>query len=208
MLTDERIITRDGDLSPYFDAKLREEGVSAWDIETDGLDFRSDAIRTCQVYVPGFGVEIVQLKPGIVPPRLSEALHSERVFKVFHHAPFDLRFMRAQWGIRPRNVACTKVMSKIITPEREQHSLKDLVSEYLQVDLDKGERLSDWSSHQLTPQQVAYAAGDVLHLIDLFRLLWKEALNSGVGDLVERSFGYLPTRVETELRGAGDVFSY
>jgi ribonuclease D len=206
--TETRILARDGDISPEFDSAMRLEGVSAWDIETDGLDFQNHPIRTCQVYVPGAGVEIVKIREGAAPPRLADALNSSRVFKVFHHAPFDLRFMRLQWGVRPHNVACTKVLSKIVMPERDSHSLAPLVREYLHVELDKSERLSDWAASELSPEQLKYAVNDVIHLLDLYQYLWKEALNSGVGDLVERSFAYLPVRVETDLRMAGDVFSY
>lgn len=202
------VAQRKNDLSPEFDSAMRTEGFSAWDIETDGLDFQRDAIRTCQVYVPGTGIEIVRVPgDGKTPPRLSDALSSERVFKVFHHAPFDLRFMRHNWGVRPRNVGCTKVMSKIVAPDRTSHSLAPLVLAYLGIELDKSARLSDWSQ-DLTPEQLTYAANDVLHLPDLYRHLLKDALNLGVAELVEQSFAYLPVRVETDLEGSGDVFAY
>ena len=202
-----RIQLRVGDISPEFDAAMRVEGVSAWDIETDGLDFRSDAIRTCQVFVPGHGIEVVRIA-DTVPERLIDALTSERVTKVFHHAPFDLRFMRRWWDVRPRRVACTKVMSKIVFPERDNHSLAALVQDQLGITLDKSQRLSDWGAADLSAEQLAYAANDVVHLLELSRMLWKEALNIGVGNLVEQSFAYLPVRVETDFWGAGDVFAY
>lgn len=202
------VVQRQDDLSPEFDSAMRLEGFSAWDIETDGLDFQRDAIRTCQVYVPGAGVEIVRVpSDGTTPPRLADALSSDRVFKVFHHAAFDLRFMRRNWGVRPRNVGCTKVMSKIVKPGRTSHSLAPLVLAYLGVKLDKSARLSDWSQ-ELTAEQLSYAANDVLHLPDLYRHLLKDALNLGVAEYVEQSFAYLPVRVETDLRGSGDVFAY
>jgi ribonuclease D len=203
-----RVVQQTDDLSAEFDSAMRVEGIAAWDIETDGLDFRNDAIRTCQVYVPGIGVEIVRVpSDGSTPPRLSDALASERVFKVFHHAPFDLRFMRHKWGVRPRSVGCTKVMSKIVAPGRESHSLAPLVQAYLGIELDKSVRLSDWSQ-DLTSEQVSYAANDVLYLLDLYGHLWKDALNLGVADLIEQSFAYLPVRVETDLHDSGDVFAY
>lgn len=207
-MNNESPVVQQDDLSPEFDSAMRCAGVSAWDIETDGLNFRHDAIRTCQVFVPGAGVEIVRVSTdGTAPPRLADALTSERVFKVFHHAAFDLRFMRQHWGVRPRNVGCTKVLSKIVQPERESHSLAPLVWTYLGIELDKAPRLSDWSQ-ELTPEQLSYAAHDVLHLLELYRYLWKAALNLGVAELVEQSFAYLPVRIETDLRGSGDVFAY
>ena len=196
-----------GDLSADFDEKMRQVGLSAWDLETDGLNFKTDRIRTCQVFVPGIGVEIVQVADS-EPHRLIDALASERVAKLFHHAMFDLRFMRFHWSVRARRVGCTKVMSKLIDPARESHSLAPLVAEYLGVALDKGQQRSDWSLAELTPEQITYAAGDVVHLPELFQRLWKEAINEGVADLVEQSFEYMPIRVESDLRDAGDIFSY
>ena len=206
-MRDVPVEVREFDLSPAFDKALREERVSAWDIETTGLDFRLDQIRTCQVYVPNVGVEIVKLY-GDVPERLRDVLMSETVFKVFHHAPFDLRFMRHHWKAQARNVGCTKVLSKLINPESDKHSLKDLVSSRLGLELDKSERLSDWGAEVLTAEQVDYASNDVLYLLPLLQTMWKEALNLGLGDALEHSFDYLPTRVETDLRDSGDVFAY
>ena len=37
-------------------------------------------------------------------------LATPSVRKVFHHAPFDLRFLTGRWRATPRNVACTKVV--------------------------------------------------------------------------------------------------
>ncbi len=202
------VVVRRGDISASLDSAMRTVGIAAWDIETDGLHFASDKLRTCQIFVPDHGVEIVQLIEGAVPHRLADALASERVFKLFHHAPFDLRFMRYRWGVRPRNVGCTKVMSKILEPDRASHSLAPLARVYLGVELDKGQRLSDWSKETLTASQLAYAANDVVHLIDLYLHMRKEAMNLGVVDLIEQSFAYLPVRVETDLLGAGDVFAY
>lgn len=202
------VVVRRGDISKDLDRAMRVVGVAGWDIETTGLDFGVDQIRTCQVFVPDHGVEIVQLVDGTAPTRLMDALASERIFKIFHYAPFDLRFMRYHWGVRARNVGCTKAMSKIVAPERSSHSLKPLVDAYLDVHLDKGERLSDWSVEQLSESQRDYAANDVVHLVDLYLRMRKEAVNHGVLGLVEQTFNYIPVRVETDLLGAGDVLAY
>lgn len=206
-VADVRLVV--GDISHEFEWRVREAGAVAWDIETSGLDWRLDRIATCQLHVPGVGTEIIQVH-GQMPERLRDLLGTERVVKVFHHAAFDLRFMRYHWKVAPRHVACTKVLSKIVRPEvePEEHSLKAAVRHYLGVELDKSERASDWLAEELTPEQLRYAARDVEYLWPLFDRLMHEARGSGVADLAETSFAYLPTRVETDLRGCGDVFSY
>ncbi len=74
--------------------------------------------------------------------------------------------------------------------------------------MDKTERLSDWGSSKLTSEQIAYAANDAIVLPELYEQLWRHARERGVGDLIERSFSYIPVRVETDIRDCGDIFSY
>lgn len=206
----ERVVLVQRDLDPEFERIARDDRMVAWDIETSGLDPRLDTIAVCQLFTPRAGTRIVQVQGGGTPERLRELLISDRVLKVFHHAAFDLRFMRYHWKAPAHNVACTKILSKIVHPEIEpnQHSLKSVAARYLGVELDKAQRLSDWTRDDLTPEQLHYAARDVQFLLPLFEQLMDEARFSGVSDLVERTFGYLPTRVETDLRGSGDVFAY
>ncbi len=58
------------------------------------------------------------------------------------------------------------------------------------------------------PKQLAYAAGDVTHLLDLADRLFTMCTRTGLGPLLVDSFEYLPTLVELDMRGSGDVFSY
>jgi ribonuclease D len=199
----------DGDVSSDFEGAVRDAGVVAWDIETSGLDWRLDRIATCQLHVPDFGTQVIRVD-WQRPDRLRELLMSERVLKVFHHAPFDLRFMRHHWKADARRVACTKILSKIVRPEaaNSDHSLKPTLERFLGVVLDKSQQTSDWLSPTLTPEQLSYATHDVLYLIPLLEKLMDEARASGVADIAERTFEYVPIRVETDIRGCGDVFAY
>jgi ribonuclease D len=210
MLLQSRTSVAVGDIDPAFEDVVRIARFVAWDIETSGLDWRLDQIGTCQLHVKGQGTQIIRMEKGVVPERLRQLLISERVRKVFHHAPFDLRFMRYQWNASPRNVACTKVLSKLVNPnfEPQQHSLKPVLKKYLGIDLDKGQQVSDWLSRDLTNEQLEYAAKDVEYLLPLFELLMSDARSHGVADLAEASFAYLPVRIETDIMGCSDVFAY
>ncbi|WP_199424253.1 ribonuclease D [Actinotalea solisilvae] len=209
MLATGAIRVVSGDLSPEFEWAVRDARLVAWDIETSGLDWATDQIATCQLHVADIGTEVVRLNDA-VPDRLRDLLNSERVVKVFHHAAFDLRFMRHHWRIAPRGVACTKILSKIVHPglAGREHSLKPVLSRYLGVELDKTQQVSDWFAEDLSEEQLRYAVRDVEFLLPLFDRLMGAARANGVADLVEQSFAYLPTRVETDLRGSGDVFAY
>lgn len=192
----------------WIDAALRV-GRVAWDIETTGLDWAHDTIATCQLAV-GTAVAIVQMKRGKVPGLLRSLLADPRVTKVFHHAPFDLRFMANAWSVTPASIACTKIASKIVDPGRrpEEYSLKPVLRRYLNVEIDKTQQVSDWTRGRLSEDQLAYAATDVMYLNELHDRLEDHARRSGVDELVQASFQYLPTRVALDLSGAGDVFAY
>lgn len=199
----------EGDISATLEGAALRGGVVGCDIETTGLDWLQASIATVQVYVPGVGVEIVRIGAKR-PSRLVELMRSPKVRKVFHHAAFDLRFMRHHWGVRAEAVNCTKVLAKIVHPGREngEYSLKQLLQESLNVAIDKSMQVSDWTAPELTLEQRQYAVRDVLYLVDLRDVLLDDARRLGLADIVDDSFRYIPTRVETDIRGCGDVFAY
>lgn len=198
-----------GDLQSEFLLAAFEARRVAVDIETSGLNWKSDRIGTVQVHLPDRGTTIVR-KLDNRPQRLVELMTSVRVQKVFHHAPFDLRFMAYHWGIRPVNIADTKLASQILEPDidHKDHSLAPLVKRYFGIPLDKSVRFSDWLSQDLSREQLHYAAQDVRFLLPLLDILMRNAVIAGVADLIEASYSYLPVRIATDLRGCGDVFAY
>lgn len=198
------------DLPHDFYEKAVSGAAVGWDIETSGLNWRTDRIGTCQVAIQD-RVAIVVMRPGSdQPPLLAALLEDDTVRKVFHHAPFDLRFMAYQWGITARNVACTKIASKILSPELsgKAHSLKPVLERHLNVRIEKGQQVSDWLAPTLTAAQLDYAAADVAHLLHLFGNLAQKCRDAGMDSELEASYSYLPTRVSLDLRGSGDVFAY
>jgi ribonuclease D len=182
----------------------------AWDIETTGLDWRQEKIGTCQLFSDAVGAVVVSVGRDR-PAALARLIEDGTVEKVFHHAPFDLRFIVSEWGVSPTAVRCTKVASKILDPAapNETHSLQHLVSRYLGVSLPKGAvRVSDWSAPELTDEQVRYAVGDVVHLPRLLEAMEVMLRESSRAELYDRCCAFLPDRVTLELGGYPDVFAY
>jgi len=199
------------DLPAGMSAGFSRAPVVAWDIETSGLDWRSDVIGTCQLFAEGVGAAVISVAAGSVPVRLAALLEDPAVVKVFHHAPFDLRFMTHTWGVDAASVRCTKVASKLLDPHgpNEMHSLQSLLARYLGVHLDKGPvRTSDWSAPVLSAEQVEYAAGDVIHLPKLLQAMQARLEALGLAGLYDRCCEFLPSRVGLELGGFPDVFAY
>jgi ribonuclease D len=199
----------DDDVDEQFLERATRVGRIACDIETTGLDWRSARIGTVQVATAN-EIAVIKLKPAQIPPRLFGLIASTGVEKVFHHAPFDLRFMAWSWHVPAQRVACTKILSKILDPAlpHEQHSLKPVLQRYLGVRITKDEQQSNWAADVLRTEQLAYAAADVRHLLALFDVMRERAENLGVWELACASFSYLPARVTLDLRGSGDVYAY
>jgi ribonuclease D len=197
------------DLPDYAAQNAHEAALIGWDIETSGLDWTRDKIATCQIFIPDFDVFLVQINGRAGRhPNLESLLCSERVRKVFHHAIFDLRFMLYHWDVTFKNVACTKIASKILTPLEHDHTLKAALQTHLGIHIDKDLGDSDWLRSPLTDRQVHYAAEDVIHLPILFEKLRRSLEASGRWELAQESFAYLPTRASLDILGAGDVFKY
>lgn len=184
-------------------------GCVAWDIETSGLDPRTDRIGTVQLHAPGVGTALVQVGEA-VPERLCRLLADSAVCKVFHHAMFDLRFMVAHWDAQPVRIACTKIASKLLKPQLANscHSLQAVLASYLGVEITKDERLSNWLAPELTPAQLAYATTDVVHLIPLLSELERHLHAAELADMYQACLDFLPTRVRLELGDWPDVFAY
>jgi ribonuclease D len=205
----EHIVVSYGDLDPDVYGLAHEAEAVGWDIETSGLDWSRDQIATCQVATPE-AINIVIIIADHTPQKLPALLEDDTTRKVFHHAPFDLRFLAHHWHVTPRNVACTKIASKIIDPglEHAAHSLKPVLERHLGITISKDEQRSDWLADRLRHEQLAYAAADVAHLLSLYHHLGELADKWQVADLILESWKYLPTRVALDLRGPGDVFAY
>ena len=183
-------------------------GTVAWDIETSGLDWSKERIATCQLYRPRGIAALVRIHDG-VPPNLARLLGTPKVKKVFHHATFDLRFLAFHWGCEIKNVACTKIASKILTIDpQSSHKLQDLLSLHLGVDIPKGFAKSNWFSSELSTDQLSYAFDDVLFLPRLLATLKRDLKAANKWKLALASFHYLPTRVQLDIQRSGDVFTY
>jgi ribonuclease D len=209
VLPDAVVTLVTGDLPTAFVAEAITEGRAVVDTETSGLDWAADHLDLIQVGIPS-ARKVVLVRPADHPALLIRLLEDSAVEKIFHHACFDLRFLCSRWPVRPRHITCTKVTSKILRPNAgdEAHSLRSLVEMYCGVSLDKTLQRSDWSSLDLSQDQLSYAAQDVLFLAELRDRLMAEATSAEAIDLVQASCDYIPSRVLLDLSGAGDVFTH
>jgi ribonuclease D len=198
----------DGDLPADLVDALRRSGVVAVDTETSGLDWRSDALHLCQLFTPEVGTVMLRRVEG-VPTGLASVLADTAVLKVLHFAPFDLRFLEAHWGVQAMSVACTKAASRLLEPTPPSHSLKPLLERHLGVVIEKGAvRTSDWSAESLSDEQIAYASGDVSHLLDLHGLLVDQLERAGLLHTFRQVCAYMPVDAHLDVAGYPNPLIY
>jgi ribonuclease D len=189
----------------------RYKGAVAVDTETMGLEPHRD--RLCVVQLsPGDGsADVVQIpRGGTDAPNLKKLLGDPAVLKIFHFARFDLAALGKTFGFMPAPVYCTKIASRLTRTYTDKHGLKDLVRDVLGIDLSKQQQLSDWGAEELTEQQIAYAASDVLHLHALKEKLDVLLAREGRETSAQACFRFLPERARLDLAGfaAEDIFAH
>lgn len=183
----------------------------AIDTETLGLNPHRDRLCVVQLSAGDGTAHLVQIaKDAPEAPRLKSLLTDPKVLKIFHFARFDVAVPEKNLGVVTSPIYCTKIASKLTRTYTDRHGLKDLAHEVLGVELSKQQQSSDWGAAELTQQQLAYAASDVLHLHAIKDKLDAMLAREGRTALAEAAFRFLPVRTELDLAGFADmdIFSH
>jgi ribonuclease D len=182
-------------------------------IDTETLGLKPHRDRLCLVQLsPGDGtVDIVRIAQGQRhAPNLERLLIDPAVLKIFHYARFDVAVLRHTFGVIVSPLWCTKIASKLTRTYTDRHGLKDLVREFLGIEMSKQQQSSDWGAPALSDAQIEYAASDVLHLHALQAALAARLEREGRMGLAQACFGFLPARAELDLQGwdEDDIFAH
>ena len=183
----------------------------AIDTETLGLNPHRDRLCVIQLSRGDGSADVVQIAKGqAAPPRLCAILADPSVLKIFHYARFDVAVLRHAFGVVTSPIYCTKIASRLVRTYTDRHGLKDLSRELLGVDMSKQQQSSDWGAAELTKEQLAYAASDVLHLHQLKAKLDVLLQREGRMEIAQNCFSFLPTRSELDLLGwpEADIFAH
>ncbi|RUW32061.1 MULTISPECIES: ribonuclease D [unclassified Mesorhizobium] len=205
-MTDIRFHKNDlPDLSRY------NVGAVAIDTETLGLNPHRD--RLCVVQIsPGDGsADVIQIAPGQrKAPNLVSLLRNRAITKLFHYGRFDIAVLYKAFGVMAEPVFCTKIASRLTRTYTDRHGLKDLCNELLGIGLSKAQQSSDWAAETLSPEQLEYAASDVLYLHRLREVLAARLAREGRTKEAEACFRFLPTRARLDLMGWAeeDIFAH
>jgi ribonuclease D len=183
----------------------------AVDSEAMGLRLNRDALTVVQLSAGDGDAHVVQLRrPAYEAPNLRRVLTDPSVLKIFHYARFDIAMFARYLGVMTWPIYCTKTASRLARTYTDRHGLKDLTRELLGVDMSKAQQSSDWGAAELTPEQLNYAASDVLNLHALKDRLDLMLQREGRAEMAQACFDFLPTRARLDLAGweDQDIFAH
>jgi ribonuclease D len=192
---------------------LSNYAVDAVAIDTETLGLKPHRDRLCVVQIsPGDGsADVIQIERGQTEaPNLARLLRDPGITKIFHFGRFDLAVLFHNLGAMPQPVFCTKIASRLTRTYTDRHGLKDVCQEFLGISLSKQQQSSDWAAEILSPEQLEYAASDVLHLHRLREALTARLVRDGRAAEAMACFDFLPTRAKLDLMGwdEEDIFAH
>ena len=178
----------------------------AVDTETGGLDYREHPLHLVQLSNPDGQVSIVQ-NPDTESHNLIRLLQDGRISMIFHNAAFDLAFLKmglmAEVGT---NIHCTKTLMKIAFPQYSS-GLGSALRNILDISVNKKIDHSKWDQQDLSQRQLEYAAGDVIYLYRLMKVL-KTTCSPRQYNIYCRAMQVVRLKTFTEVEGYTDLFQW
>lgn len=197
-----------GDLPEQAAREMAASGEVGLDCEMMGLNPIRDRLCTVQITSEKGTPYVIQVRENEPAPNLKALLENEAVVKIFHFARIDIRYIKERMGIRTNNIFCTKIASRLARTYTDRHGLKELVREFIGDQMDKSNQASDWGREELSPEQLRYAADDVVYLFRLKKILIEMLEREGRLELAMEAFKFLPTMIELDRLGYVHIFDH
>ena len=178
---------------------LKLGNVIAVDGEFMGLNVRRDPLCLIQVSSGKNDAHIVQFdRSNYKAPNLIKVLNDNNIIKIFHYARADLAHIKYYLKTDTNNIFDTKIASKLARSYSDNHSLKTLIKEFLNIDISKQFQSSDFGG-ELNNSQLKYCANDVIYLHKIHEGLIKILEREKRVDLYKDCLKFLKTRVDLDL---------
>ena len=173
--------------------------VIAVDGEFMGLNVRRDPLCLIQISSGNSDAHIVQLdRSNYQAPNLIKILGDQKVTKIFHYGRADMAHIKYYLKTETNNILDTKIASRLARSYADNHSLKTLIKEFINIDISKQFQNSDFGG-DLTSAQMKYCANDVIYLHKIHNELNKILEREKRIDLYKDCLKFLKTRVELDL---------
>ena len=181
----------------------------AIDCEFTGLNIERDRLCLLQISSGKNDAHIIQLdKDNYDAPNLKKLLRDNDINKLFHFARADLLFIKKYLQVDIDNLNCTKIMSKIARSYSDKHGLKDLVKEFVGIDISKQLQTSDFGG-ELSEKQLKYCAQDVIYLHKIYDSLLNILERENRLSLYNKTINFINTRVDLDFASfKEDIWSH
>ena len=160
---------------------------------------RRDPLCLIQISSGNSDAHIIQLdRSEYNAPNLVKILADNTITKIFHYGRADIAHIKYYLKTETNNILDTKIASKLARSYSDNHSLKTLIKEFINVDISKQFQSSDFGG-VLTSAQLKYCANDVIYLHKIHEELIKILEREKRIDLYNDCLNFLKTRVELDL---------
>ncbi|WP_145596315.1 ribonuclease D [Candidatus Pelagibacter sp. FZCC0015] len=178
---------------------LKLGNIIAVDGEFMGLNVRRDPLCLIQISSGNSDAHIIQLdRSSYNAPNLIRLLRDEKITKIFHFGRADMAYIKHYLNTETNNILDTKIASKLARSYSDNHSLKTLIKEFINVDISKQFQNSDFGG-ELTPAQLKYCANDVIYLHKIHDELNKILIRENRLKLYNDCLKFLKTRIDLDL---------
>ena len=171
----------------------------AVDGEFMGLNVRRDPLCLIQISSGNSDAHIIQFdRKNYNAPNLTKLLSDEKTTKIFHYGRADIAHIKYYLKTDTNNILDTKIASKLARSYSDNHSLKTLIKEFINIDISKQYQSSDFGG-ELSPAQLKYCANDVIYLHKIHEELNKILERENRIELYKDCLKFLKTRVNLDL---------
>ena len=178
---------------------LKLGNILAVDGEFMGLNVSRDPLCLIQVSTGNSDAHIVQFdRANYKAPNLIKILNDEKITKIFHYGRADMAHIKYYLKTETKNILDTKIASKLARSYSDNHSLKILIKEFINLDISKQFQNSDFGG-ELTSAQLKYCANDVIYLHKIHEELNKILIRENRVQLYKDCLKFLKTRVDLDL---------
>ena len=173
--------------------------IIAIDGEFMGLNVRRDPLCLIQISSGNSEAHIIQFdRDNYNAPNLVKLLEDEKITKIFHYARADMAHIKYYLKTETNNILDTKIASKLARSYSDNHSLKTLIKEFINIDISKQFQTTDFGG-ELSQGQLKYCANDVIYLHKINEELNKILVRENRVELYKECLKFLKTRVELDL---------
>ena len=178
---------------------LKLGNVIAVDGEFMGLNVRRDPLCLIQISSGNNDAHIIQLdRSSYKANNLIKILSDTSITKIFHYGRADIAHIKFYLKTDTNNILDTKIASKLARSYSDNHSLKTLIKEFINIDISKQFQSSDFGG-ELSPAQLKYCANDVIYLHKIHDQLNKILERENRVQLYKDCLKFLKTRVDLDL---------